>query len=163
MRLFPKCCLQSRIVWLLLQAGLASQTRDQPLNLSQLQDEHISTLEAAHPCRCSEIIPAAPALPLASLLLHLAALSTPWGAARTLVSTQTSFHTCRKSLATESGARSGPQVMLRDKDALGVRGWAPIPVQAPADPHWTRDQSPSPAGLSVCSCTMTSPDISSLG
>ena len=109
---------QSRIVWLLLQAGLASQTRDQPLNLSQLQDEHISTLEAAHPCRCSEITPAAPALPLASLLLHLAALSTPWGAAGTLVSTQTSFHACRKSLATESGARSGPLVMLWDKHAL---------------------------------------------
>lgn len=58
---------QSRIVWLLLQAGLASQTCDQPLNLSQLQDEHISTLEAAHPCRCSEITRAAPALLLASL------------------------------------------------------------------------------------------------
>ena len=28
-----------------------------------------------------------------------------------------------------------PQVMLQDKDALRVRGWAPILVQAPASPH----------------------------
>lgn len=150
---------QSRIVWLLLQAGLASQTCNQPLNLSQLQDEHISTLEAAHPCRCSEITRAAPALLLASL----SPLSQfPGELLEPCFYTDILPH-LQEILGYRVRIKVGAPGDAVGQACPGIRGWAPIPVQAPAGPRWTRDQSPSPAGLSVHSCTMTSPDISSLG